>query len=90
MSEQFSRWMPAAEQWIAEHREELIREIQDAVRIPSVSRPDQAAPGAPFGPECRRMLDHMLARGAAYGFRTRNMDGWAGTISMGTSRMPSV
>ena len=83
MTEQIKQWMPAAEQWIAEHREELIREIQDAVRIPSVSRPDQAAPGAPFGPECRRMLDHMLARGAAYGFRTRNMDGWAGTISMG-------
>ena len=73
----------AAEQWMREHREELIREIQAAVRIPSVSRPEQAAPGAPFGTECRRILDHMLARGKAYGFRTRNLDGWAGTISMG-------
>ena len=68
---------------MAEHREELIREIQDVVRIPSVSRPDQAAPGAPFGPECRRVLDHMLARGKSWGFRTRDLDGWAGTVSMG-------
>lgn len=83
MKEEIRRWMPAAEQWIAEHREELIREIQGAVRIPSVSRPDLAAPGAPFGPECRRVLDHMLARGKAWGFRTRDLDGRAGAISMG-------
>ncbi len=72
-----------AEAWIREHREELILEIQRLVQIPSVSRPGQAAPGSPFGPECRRALDHMLARGEAYGFRTRNLDGWAGTVSMG-------
>ena len=83
MKEQIRRWMPAAEQWIAEHREELIREIQGAVRIPSVSRPDLAAPGAPFGPECRCVLDHMLARGKAWGFRIRDLDGRAGAISMG-------
>ena len=83
MKEEIRRWMPAAEQWIAEHREELIREIQGAVRIPSVSRPDLAAPGEPFGPECRRVLDHMLARGKAWGFRTRDLDGRAGAISMG-------
>ena len=83
MDEQIRQWMPAVEQWINEHRKELIREVQAVIRIPSVSRPDQASPGAPFGPECRHVLEHMLERGAAYGFRTRNLDGWAGTVSMG-------
>ena len=77
------QWMPAAEEWIAAHKEELVREIQALVRIPSVSHPEQAAPGAPFGPECRRVLDHLLARGEAFGFRSRNMDGWGGAVSMG-------
>ena len=73
----------AADAWIAEHKEEMIREIQDLVRIPSVSHPEEAAPGAPFGAECRRALEHLLSRGEAYGFRARNMDGWAGAVSMG-------
>lgn len=81
--EQIHMWMPAVEQWISEHKQELIREIQELVRIPSVSHPEEAAPGAPFGAECRRVLEHLLARGEAYGFRTRNMDGWGGAVSMG-------
>ena len=75
--------MARAEEWIAAHREELIREVQMIVRIPSVSRPDLAAAGEPFGPECRQALEHMLSRGEAFGFRTRNLDGYAGTISLG-------
>ena len=81
--EQIEQWMPKAEKWIREHEEELIRDIQELVRIPSVSRPEQAAPGAPFGPECRRVLDRLLEMGAESGFRTRNMDGWGGAVSMG-------
>ncbi len=83
MAIRIDEWMPAVEQWIPEHKEELIQEVQALVRIPSVSCPDQAVPGAPFGLACRRVLDHMLARGEAYGFRTRDLDGWAGTVSMG-------
>ena len=83
MTGKIGEWMPKAEAWIAAHKEELIREIQGLVRIPSVSHPEEAAPGAPFGGACRQVLEHMLARGAAYGFQTRNMEGWGGTISMG-------
>ncbi len=72
-----------AEQWIKVHETEFIEEIQALARIPSVSRQDQAAPGAPFGPECRRVLDHMLERGRHYGFATRDLDGYAGVITMG-------
>ena len=83
MEKGIAKWGTAAEKWIADHKGELIREIQELVRIPSVSHPEEAAPGAPFGMECRRALEHLLARGEAYGFRTRNMDGWGGAVSMG-------
>ncbi len=76
-------WLTRADHWMADHREEMIRELQDLVRIPSVSHPELAGPGEPFGPECRRVLEHMLSRGEAFGFRTKNLDGLAGTISMG-------
>ncbi len=72
-----------ADQWLEAHKEELIREIQAMVRIPSVSRPGEAKPGAPFGEACRRVLEHALERGRAYGFDSEDLDGYAGVISMG-------
>ena len=72
-----------AEEWIAAHREEYIAELQAIARIPSVSRADLAQPGAPFGPDCRRVLDYALERGRYYGFDTADHDGYAGSISMG-------
>ena len=52
--ENHEKWKLMAEKWIADHKEELIQEIQELVRIPSVSHPEEAAPGAPFGAECRK------------------------------------
>ena len=72
-----------ADEWIAAHREEYITELQMIARIPSVSRADLAAPGAPFGPDCRKALDHALERGRHYGFDTADHDGYAGSITMG-------
>ncbi len=72
-----------AEAWIAAHREEYITELQMISRIPSVSRADLAAPGAPFGPDCRKVLDHALERGRFYGFDTADHDGYAGSITWG-------
>lgn len=72
-----------AENWIAAHREEYIAEMQGVARIPSVSRADLAQPGAPFGQDCRKVLDHALARGHFYGFDTADHDGYAGSITLG-------
>ena len=72
-----------ADAWITDHREEYIAELQAIARIPSVSRADLAAPGAPFGPDCRKVLDYALERGRYYGFETADHDGYAGSISMG-------
>ena len=72
-----------AEEWIAAHREEFIAELQGIAQIPSVSRADLAQPGAPFGPDCRKVLDYALERGCYYGFDTADHDGYAGSITWG-------
>ena len=72
-----------AEEWIAAHREEFIAELQGIARIPSVSRADLAQPGAPFGPDCRKVLDYALERGRYYGSDTADHDGYAGSITWG-------
>jgi len=66
---------------VMELKDELIRDIQEWVAIPSV----QAAPieGKPFGEANARMLDVALETARRYGFETRNIDYYAGDISMG-------
>ena len=67
---------------VAELREELIRDIQKWVAIPSVQ--SEAAEGKPFGENNARMLDLALETARGYGFETRNIDYYAGDISMGS------
>lgn len=83
MNEAHKALIKKAEAWIAAHKDEFISEIQGLVRIPSVSHADQAAPGAPFGPGCRQVLDYALERGRHFGFETRDYDGYLGSIYMG-------
>ena len=45
------------DQWIEDHKQEMIEELGLWVSQKSVSRVDLGAPGAPYGPDCRKMLD---------------------------------
>ena len=81
MSANFSR--EELDRGTQEHRVQMIEELKDWVRHPSVSRADLAAPGAPYGPDCRKMLDYALKRGAEEGFDVQNANGYAGSISYG-------
>jgi len=67
---------------VAELKDELIADLKAWVSIPSVS----AGPseGKPFGPVVAHMLDVALETGRKYGFETRNIDYYAGDISMGS------
>lgn len=71
--------------WIAEHEREMVDELGMWVSHPSVSRADLAAPNAPYGPDCRKMLDFALERGRHYGFRTEDYDGYCGAVLHGDS-----
>lgn len=72
-----------ARAWIDAHAEEMVADIQAFSRIRSVSRADQAAEGAPFGRECRRMLDFALARAREMGFETEDHEGYCGSAILG-------
>ncbi|MGG3832759.1 dipeptidase PepV [Geobacillus thermocatenulatus] len=72
-------WMNEAKK----RKDDLVRDVQALVRIPSVRDDRQAQPGAPFGPKVAEALEHMLRRGGEEGFRVKNVDGFAGHIEMG-------
>ena len=72
-----------ADAWLDSHAEEMASELQGFARIRSVSRDDLAAPGAPFGPECRTMLDYALKRARDMGFETEDHDGYCGSVILG-------
>ena len=54
-------------QYFIEHRQEMLDDIMELVRIPSVNAP--AEEGAPFGPACRQVLDAAVAKAKSFGFR---------------------
>ncbi len=83
MNEKFTKLLEQTEAWIESHHDEFVKELQDMTRIPSISRADLAEPGAPFGPDCRKMLDYALERGRYYGFETMDHEGYAGSICYG-------
>ena len=61
----------------------MIADLQAFTRIRSVSRADLAAPGAPFGPECRQMLDFALDHARKMGFETEDHEGYCGSAIYG-------
>ncbi len=60
---------------------EILRDLKELVAIPSVR--EEAAPGAPFGEPCRRVLDRALEMAEAMGLRTKNLDGYIGYAEYG-------
>ena len=74
MNQQVSRWLK-------EHREEMADMLCRWVRIPSLRSDPE--PGAPFGPEIRRMLDRAAEDLRGMGYAVRTFDGYALDASMG-------
>ena len=78
------------DEWIRVHREEMIEELMDFVRHPSVSRADLCKEGAPYGPDVKAMLDFALQRGHDFGFRAENHDGYCGSVWYGDQEEESA
>lgn len=74
-----------AADFIREHSEEMLADLQAFARIRSVSRADLGTEGAPFGPECRAMLDFALEHAGKMGFETRNHEGYCGSAYLGST-----
>ena len=71
----------ALDPWIARHRDEIVAAVQELCRIRSVQ--DEPAPGQPFGPGVAAALEWVRRRAEGFGFRTRNVDGYAVEAEIG-------
>ena len=82
-------WEEKIDQWIEEHRQELINDIVDQVRIKSVA--EKNSPVKPYGQGCRDALHAMLDLGKRHGFLTETSSkfstylfiSWQMAISLG-------
>ena len=68
-------------QWVDDHKEEIVSALRGALQIPSVEA--DPAPNAPFGQSVRDALDYTLKLCAELGFRTKDVDGYAGHAEFG-------
>ena len=66
---------------IDSYRNEFVQTLQGWVRTPSVK--GEAAPGAPFGTDVRKMLDRAMEDAKKLGFPVRDFDGYACDITLG-------
>jgi len=66
---------------IRERQDEIIKGIQESVHIDSVR--GEALPDAPFGEGPKKALEHALALAEAMGFKTKNVDNYAGWAEYG-------
>lgn len=69
------------QQWLQDHQEEIIREVQAVLRINSLKA--DPLPGAPFGQGVRDALDHVLALSERLGFTVTNFDNYAAHADLG-------
>ena len=68
---------------VTKYRDDIARDLAELIRIPSVQGAPAAA--APFGKETAAALDFVLERGQKLGFKTKNLDGYAGHVEYGTT-----
>lgn len=71
-------------EWIDRDFEQLVADTQALVSIESTLDETTAGPGAPFGEGIRRSLELGLEKAAAMGFSTKNVNGYAGYVQLGT------
>lgn len=68
---------------VLKRKDDMIRDIIDLCKIPSVLDESTASENQPFGEANRKALDAMLAIGKRDGFVCEDVDGYAGHIDIG-------
>lgn len=67
--------------YFREHQQEMIDTLRTLVKYPSVR--GVSSTNAPFGEACADVLNTFLEISSCYGFKTKNIDSYAGTVEYG-------
>ncbi|MGB9781278.1 dipeptidase PepV [Caldanaerobacter sp.] len=70
--------------YIDRMRDDIIRSVQELVRIKSVQ--DEPKPGMPYGEGVAKALEKALEIAESLGFRTKNLDGYVGYAEYGEGK----
>ncbi len=66
------------DEWIEAHRDEYVRDVMEAVNIPSVAVKEERG-DYPFGKACAEMLDYMEKKSTAWGWDYENHEYYMGS-----------
>mgnify|MGYP003315263545 CR=1 FL=1 len=69
--------------WIDNQKDNIISDLRRLIAIRSVEDLSAAKEGAPFGDKVKQSLDAALEIGNSLGLKTRDIDGYCGTIEAG-------
>lgn len=69
-------------EFIEVNRQQMIEDISDLIAVPSVWDEATAGEGQPFGEDVARCLEEILAKAAAMGMEVKNVEGYAGEITI--------
>lgn len=67
-------------------KDDMVKDLQGLVRIPSLKDAGTIADNAPFGQALRNALDYVLDLGQKDGFKTRDLEGYAGVVEFGEGK----
>ena len=71
------------DEFIDNNKDKMIETICTLIKYPSISDESISEEGAPFGINCKNVLDETLSIAKKMGFRTKNIDGYCGYIEFG-------
>ena len=69
-------------EFIDSKKDEIISELSKIIEFKSISE-ETGNSEAPFGEECKKVLEYVLNLGEKLGFKTKNIDGYCGYIEFG-------
>ena len=69
--------------FLEENKSNILTNICDLIKIPSISLESEAKPNMPFGENRAQALDYILNLANSLGFKTKNIDGYCGYIEFG-------
>ena len=69
--------------WITAQEAAMKRDLSELVKIPSVAAEETDIQGAPFGVQCRRVLEKMREIGMREAFRCEDVDGYCLCLTAG-------